>query len=324
MLLIAPVVALAAVAVVGGVVVGPFAELAGDAASVTHGGAVVVEPAYHADARAENVMAVAAWVLGVLALAAGRVRDRAVAAVGRAGDVAGPRRVYRVVLRGLNSVSDRIHDAEVRDLRVSLAAVMVPGGMFVALGFLATPTEDAYVVGSLAWSDLPLVAVLALAAAAALRLTRERGRLGAVLALSVVGFALAAAYAIAGAPDVALVAVLVETVITLVFVGVFWRLPTPRPDGSAARTSRRRRRNAAAAFVAGAAAFATVWATLSRPTAIEGDAVEHIRLTPEAHGGDVVTVILADFRGFDTLVEITVLAAAVVGVASLLRHGRQW
>ena len=45
-----------------------------------------------------------------------------------------------------------------------------------------------------------------------------------------------------------------------------------------------------------------------------------VRLTPDAHGGDVVTVILADFRGLDTMVEITVLAAAIVGVASLLRR----
>jgi multicomponent Na+:H+ antiporter subunit A len=35
-------------------------------------------------------------------------------------------------------------------------------------------------------------------------------------------------------------------------------------------------------------------------------------------------VILADFRGFDTLVEISVLAVAIAGVASLLRHGRAW
>jgi multicomponent Na+:H+ antiporter subunit A len=156
------------------------------------------------------------------------------------------------------------------------------------------------------------------------RLTRDRGRLAGVLALSVVGFALAAVYAIAGAPDVALVAVLVETILTLVFVGVFARMPKARVHAPTDRTRRRRRRNAAAAVVAGAGAFATVWATLSRPAAIESDAVEHIRRTPEAHGGDVVTVILADFRGFDTMVEITVLAAAVVGVASLLRHGRQW
>jgi multicomponent Na+:H+ antiporter subunit A len=38
----------------------------------------------------------------------------------------------------------------------------------------------------------------------------------------------------------------------------------------------------------------------------------------------VVTVILADFRGLDTMVEITVLAVAVIGVASLLRRGRAW
>jgi multicomponent Na+:H+ antiporter subunit A len=323
-LLVAPIAVLAALAVAGGVVVEPFAELAADAASVTHAAAVAVDPAYHLDARAENVMAVAAWVLGALTLVTGHIRDRAVRVVARAGEVAGPRRVYGMALKGLNGLSDRIHDAEVRDLRTSLAAVMVPGALFAALGLLATPMEGAYTVGSLAMRDLPIVALLALAAAAALRLTRDRGRLAAVLALSVVGFALAAVYAIAGAPDVALVAVLVETVLTLVFVGVFARLPAIRPDPRTERTRRRRRRNAAAAVVAGAAAFATVWATLSRPAAIESDAVEHIRRTPEAHGGDVVTVILADFRGFDTLVEITVLAVAIAGVASLLHHGRQW
>ena len=48
--------------------------------------------------------------------------------------------------------------------------------------------------------------------------------------------------------------------------------------------------------------------------------VAYLRLTPSAHGGDVVTVILADFRGLDTMVEITVLAVAIVGVVSLLRQ----
>jgi multicomponent Na+:H+ antiporter subunit A len=323
-LLAAPIAVLAALAIVGGIVVEPFAELAADAASVTYGATVAVDPGYHLDARAENMMAVAAWVLGALALVFGHVRDRAVRAVGRWGEVAGPRRLYGLTLRGLNVMSDRIHGAEVRDLRTSLAAVMVPGAVFAALGLLATPMEDAYTIGSVAVRDLPIIALLALATAAALRLTRDRHRLAAVLALSVVGFALAAVYAIAGAPDVALVAVLVETILTLVFVGVFARLPKAPEAPPSDRTRRRRRRNAAAGVGAGAAAFATVWATLSRPAAIESDALEHIRRTPEAHGGDVVTVILADFRGFDTLVEITVLAVAIVGVASLLRHGRQW
>ena len=48
------------------------------------------------------------------------------------------------------------------------------------------------------------------------------------------------------------------------------------------------------------------------------------RLTPAAHGTDVVTVILADFRGLDTLVEITVVLVALLGVAALLRRGKLW
>jgi multicomponent Na+:H+ antiporter subunit A len=38
-----------------------------------------------------------------------------------------------------------------------------------------------------------------------------------------------------------------------------------------------------------------------------------------ANGRNVVNVILVDFRGFDTLGEITVLAVAAVGVCALLR-----
>jgi multicomponent Na+:H+ antiporter subunit A len=320
------VVALALAAAVGGVVVDPFSQLAEDAATVTHDGAVNLSPAYHLDLRAENVMALGAWLLGGLILAWPRARAPVVRAVARAGDVAGPRRVYGLALLGLNRLSDRVHDAEVRDLRRSLAAVLVPGGALVAAGFAVTPTAGSYDVGGLAVRDLPIVVLLGLAVVAALTVARDAGRLRPVLALSVLGFALAAVYAVAGAPDVALVAVVVETVVTLVFLGVFARLPRADARGHPVPPAgpRLRRRNVAAGVVAGLAAFATIWAELSRPTVAAGDASKQIALTPDAHGGDVVTVILADFRGLDTMVEITVLATALIGVASLLRHGREW
>ena len=38
-----------------------------------------------------------------------------------------------------------------------------------------------------------------------------------------------------------------------------------------------------------------------------------------AHGHNVVNVILVDFRGFDTMGEITVLSVAAIGVFALLR-----
>jgi multicomponent Na+:H+ antiporter subunit A len=268
-------------------------------------------------------MALAAWGLGTLLLLVPRLRDRAVSAVARAGDRIGPRHWYGVLLHGTNELSDRLHDAEVRDLRNSLAAVLVPTGVLVAAALVFTPIGDTYEVGSVSADDLPVIALLALAVVAAFTVTRDRGRLRPVLDVSVVGFALAAVFAVLGAPDVALVAVLVETVFTLVFVGVFARLPADRSVAPLARP-RVRRRNVLAAVVAGAGAFVATWAALSRPTVGEGDAVAHLRETPQAHGGDVVTVILADFRGLDTMVEVSVLVVAVAGVAALLRRGRAW
>ena len=44
---------------------------------------------------------------------------------------------------------------------------------------------------------------------------------------------------------------------------------------------------------------------------------------PLGHGGNIVNVILVDFRGIDTFGEITVLAAAGIGVFALLRGGRE-
>ena len=321
-LLVGPVAVLAALALAGGVAVEPFARLAEDAGTVTNGGAVALAPAYHLDGRGVNAMALAAWLAGALLLLVPRARQRAVAAVARAGDLVGPRRGYRAALLALNRVSDRVHAAEIRDLRNSIAAVLVPTAALLAVAFLATPTAGAYELGGIAADDLPIVALLGLAVAAAFAVVRDPGRLRPVLALSVLGFALAAVYAVVGAPDVALVAVLVETVFTLVFVGVFAKLPPGAgPDPIRSEGAGRRSRNILIGVLAGAGSFAAIWAALSRSTLAESDAVEHIRRTPDAHGGDVVTVILADFRGLDTMVEITVLAVAVVGVAALLRRG---
>jgi multicomponent Na+:H+ antiporter subunit A len=67
-----------------------------------------------------------------------------------------------------------------------------------------------------------------------------------------------------------------------------------------------------------------IWGYLSEPRQAPSVSADQIRLTPVAHGQDVVTVIVADFRGLDTLGEITVLLIAAVGVATLLRRGRLW
>jgi multicomponent Na+:H+ antiporter subunit A len=320
LVLIAPIVVLAAISLVGGIVVEPVTRLTESAAAATTGSSVDVSPGYHLDARVENLMAIAAWAIGAAILLAGRVRVPLTTALDRAGQRVGPRRIYSLLLLGLNRLSDAAHAAEVRDLRTSLLAVLVPTGLFTVIGFAATPNQDAYVAGPLKASDLPLVVLLALAVTAAVTAARDRGRLRPVLALSVLGFSLAGVYAQMGAPDVALVAVVIETIVTLVFVSVYSRLPGATIGGRRrASASSHRLRDLAVGVIAGISAFAVIWSALSRPPLGSRDAAEHISRTPDAHGGDVVTVILADFRGLDTMVEITVLAVAIVAIASLLR-----
>ena len=67
-----------------------------------------------------------------------------------------------------------------------------------------------------------------------------------------------------------------------------------------------------------------VWGALSRAVPADGMAERHRDMVEDAHGQEVVTVILADFRGLDTLVEVTVVLVALLGVATLLRRGKLW
>jgi len=319
--LVWPVCVLGGLGVIGGVIVSPFADLARDAAVVTNGAPAELSVAYHLDARAENLMALAAYATGAALLAGRRLLAAPLAFVERISDRVGPERAYGVALRGLNRASDRLHQLEVRDLRARVAAVIVPGALLVALAVALTPTAGAYVVGAVPAADTPLVVALAVCALAAAAVTTVRGHLALVLALSGVGFALATTYSLVGAPDVALVAVLIETIFALLFVGVFALLPRDALRASVARrtTGSKRVRDPVIAVGSGLVTTLVVWGALSRPLPAEPTAQRQFEAVDAAHGKDVVTVILADFRGLDTLVEITVVAVAMLAVTALLR-----
>lgn len=322
-LLVAPVAVLAVVSVLVGLVPRPFTGLAEAAGSVSNAAPVHLAPGYHLDARPANLMALTAWVLGGLLVGLPRLPERVSRLLARAGDRLGPLRWYTASLRGLFRASEAVHELEVRDLRTSVAAVLVPAGALTGLAFFATPTVGAYTAGTVTGSDWLILPLLGLVAIATLATARSPDRLTMVLSLSVVGFALSGVYTLIAAPDIALVSVVVETTLTLVFLGALARLPGARP-APAGTGSRHRRWSLLAGGVAGLASFAAIWGFLSAPTEAPSIADEFVRRTPEAHGQDVVTVIITDFRGLDTLAEITVLLLAIVGVATFLRRGKLW
>jgi multicomponent Na+:H+ antiporter subunit A len=123
-----------------------------------------------------------------------------------------------------------------------------------------------------------------------------------------------------GAPDLALTQVVVETLSTVVFVLVLRRLPERFERQSSLR---RRVLRFGIAGVVGVTVFLFAIVAVGSRTAAPVSDEMVARSVPDGHGRNVVNVILVDFRGFDTLGEITVLAVASIGAVALARVGRR-
>jgi multicomponent Na+:H+ antiporter subunit A len=170
-------------------------------------------------------------------------------------------------------------------------------------------------------ADSPIQVVVGTATlGAAIAAAIVRRRFDAVLLLGGVGFAVAVLFVIQGAPDLALTQLMIETLSVLIFVLVLRRLPTRVDDepwrfGIALRVL--------VSGVVGAFVFAfAIIATGARTAPPISDGYLE-RALPEADGRNVVNVILVDFRGLDTLGEITVLAVAALGIVSLVLAARR-
>jgi multicomponent K+:H+ antiporter subunit A len=156
-------------------------------------------------------------------------------------------------------------------------------------------------------------AVLILCAFATAGLHRQR--FYALVLLSVVGLVVALAFARFSAPDLAMTQLSVEVVtIVLLMLAIYYM----RPWTPIEATMGRRMRDIAIAAVAGIGMTLVTLAMLTQPfSSISEFFLENSK--PGGGGTNVVNVILVDFRGFDTLGEITVLAIAALGIYAMLR-----
>ncbi|HMJ75500.1 MAG TPA: hydrogen gas-evolving membrane-bound hydrogenase subunit E [Iamia sp.] len=227
--------------------------------------------------------------------------------------------LYGLALRGLNALADRVTGvAQPGSLPIYLGviattAAVIPGGMLLLSG----PSWPG-------WPELvetPVhIPVAALVLGAALAASVVRRRFTAALYLGLVGYAMAGLFVVQGAPDLALTQVAIETLTTVLFVLVLRRLP----DRFASRTPpwRRAIRLAVAGSVGATVFFLALATGAEHPPTPTSDAMVE-RAYPDGEGRNVVNVVLVDFRGFDTLGEITVLTAGAIGTVALARAGRR-
>ncbi|MBR0681583.1 monovalent cation/H+ antiporter subunit A [Roseomonas eburnea] len=151
-------------------------------------------------------------------------------------------------------------------------------------------------------------------------------RLAALILVGGVGLVVCVTFVWFSAPDLALTQLTVEVVTTvLLLLGLRWlpkRVQIPGERGPEVLTRTRRLRDLALAIGSGAGLAALSFAVMTRtpPELLAQHFLE--RAYTEGGGTNAVNVILVDFRGFDTLGEIFVVAAVALTTYALLRRFR--
>lgn len=152
-------------------------------------------------------------------------------------------------------------------------------------------------------------------------------RLAALILVGGTGIVTSLTFLWLSAPDLALTQLMVETVTAvLILLGLRWLPPriVPRElNIRIPRTAWLRRSRDLLIAVAGGLFMATVsYIVLVHPAPKSIGDFFLLRARSEGGGSNVVNVLLVDFRGFDTMGEITVLAIVALTVYALLRRFR--
>jgi multicomponent Na+:H+ antiporter subunit A len=171
---------------------------------------------------------------------------------------------------------------------------------------------------------VPMILVLLVAVVAAVAVEITPSHVAGVLTLSILGFMIAIFYVLADAPDLALTQLVIETLVLVIFLLVLDKIPAFYGSMSRVRAVS----DAVIATTVGVTVFLTV---LFSTAATPRDKIAQFFLerggVPETHGpvftdygggSNIVNVILVDFRAFDTLGEISVVAMAALSVVTII------
>ncbi len=230
-------------------------------------------------------------------------------------DAFGSERGYSAMLHGIQTAAER-------NTRFWQHGIL-RRYLFVMVAFTVLVTTSAWVLrdGTLGIPGLelwvtPFGAILVAALlVGAFAVTQFRSRVAAVASLGVVGYSIALLFLLHGAPDLAMTQFLFETLSVLIFLRILWGLPKLVERSSTASKVRD-------AILAGTVGLLMTMLVLVATSNQFSDPISSFYRAAsyiEAHGRNVVNVILVDFRGLDTLGEITVLSVAALGVVALLR-----
>jgi multicomponent Na+:H+ antiporter subunit A len=143
----------------------------------------------------------------------------------------------------------------------------------------------------------------------------------AIAAIGVVTVVLASTrlFAIVGAPDLSFTQFMVEVLSVVILALVMTRLRLDREDP---REFEDLLRDGSLALICGVGVTTLLFAVLNGAFDPRLGEFFNANSVPLAHGRNIVNVVIVDFRGLDTLGEISVVMAAGIAILALLRSRR--
>lgn len=147
----------------------------------------------------------------------------------------------------------------------------------------------------------------------------SRSKIAMLLALSVVGIAISIIFLVTGAYDLAIAFFLIDTLTITIFVLILHKLPKKM----VAKNLFAKYRDALIAVGTGLVFTFILWAITAQPLQSQLKEFYAENSHTEAHGRNMVNVILVDFRVLDTFGESIVVAIAALGVFALVNYSKK-
>ncbi|BDH62716.1 Na(+)/H(+) antiporter subunit A [Lysinibacillus sp. PLM2] len=195
------------------------------------------------------------------------------------------------------------------------------GYMFTAIPIIVIATlfiKNAFVVSFEGASPIHLYQIILIFVLVIGTITTvyARSRITSIIALGAVGYTVSLFFVIFNAPDLALTQLVIETISVALFLLAFYHLPKFQ------KAEERTRFKFGRVFISVAVGvMVTLVALSAHSQKLVSSIAEYYKETVYslAGGGNIVNVILVDYRGFDTLFEIAVLAIAGIAIYGMIK-----
>ncbi|MBL8130474.1 MAG: DUF4040 domain-containing protein [Anaerolineae bacterium] len=232
--------------------------------------------------------------------------------------------VFEQAVAGAGWIGDRLLSTQSGKLRVYLTVILGAVALLMLPAVLTYNGQRSLDFALRNTGDVLKLILLIVSVGATVAAIRAQRRFVAALFLGVMGYSMGIVFLLEPAPDVALVQFLVETLSTILIIVMISRISLTLRDRATRIESRQKPLSrlgdiAIAGTMGLMVGLFALGAVINRPVRESNVSDWYIaNAKPQVGITDVVGSVVTDFRGMDTLLEITVFGFAALSVLTLL------